>query len=197
METKSPRPKTKLWLLVVLIWAIGAAGCILVIVSHLSRSARISERVGEEYRDEELKLSFRPPADWVHTPAQPEVIAQFTRTPPLLAAQFEGPRPGDRCVLLVIDSARSLGEIERTMMASAVDSSVDVIWSDYFRQKDSVPAWGADWIVTGEGATARQFYCVFQRGTQQQIVLTYGASKTSYRDQQAAIEASLKSLSLW
>lgn len=173
---------------------IGAAAVWLGVRARRSANEQPRVLVGQEVRDEKLKLSFRPPVNWELKPMPQDIRRSVVSGEPLAALYFEGTRPGDFCTLIVVDSDQSLEWMALQALNNQPAQAQPVQKSRFF-ELNGLRAWGCEWIVQHQ-AVIHQLHVLVQRGSRR-VAITYGAAQTSYRRQQRAISASLRSLTFW
>jgi hypothetical protein len=171
------------------VWLVAMVAIALAVRRHVFPPQPVL--LGDEYVNAEAKLSFRPPVGWKASPMPEELARGFLTGRPLVALHFEGRQPGDFCTLFLVESDQPLEQIALQALRSR-PKGTDRDIEDKFFELNGLEAWGCEWIMRQQ-AVIHQLNVVVRRGSQR-LAIVYGAVETSYRRQERAIAASLRSL---
>ena len=181
--------------IIIMIAGAGAAAVAAGIV-FTRNGASEADLLGEKFYDPQMKLTFHPPAGWKPAPPEDKLRRIFSKENSRMLAHFKGPKPGDSCnVVLYTADDRRLIELSRDETASR-DPSVKIKTLEFsFDKINDVPAWINQYAVGSAPFVIHNVQVVLDRGDKK-IMLLYGASVKSMRDQGAAVYASIHSVRL-
>ena len=181
-------------LVIGLIWASALAVAAYVVRYHIFRDTPPAPLLGEEYRNETWKLSFRPPANWQLEPMPPEYKQALEADRAAFAEHFAGPEIGDACSIAAHEVDGSLQDFARQTLAGMPPELRPRCTQGFF-EINGMPAWMCEWTLSRE-VMLHQLTVVVKRGGLR-VLVRYAAVQTSYQRQKQAIARSVQSLNFW
>jgi len=184
-------PRTKKVLAIIL--TLGASAVGVCIALEYSRKAR-PDLLGEEFRDPDLKIVFRLPAQWHTAEAPAEVREVFSKEGSRLVAYFNGPGRADSCSLVAIASDKRLFGVRAEILRCERNLSKKVLQDDFVKI-NGVPAWINQYGTGNPPFVLRDTRVIFDRGGTK-VMLLFTLTARSMRRQEEAIAKSLSTVTL-
>ena len=182
---------------VFLIGGILIAGVAAAVIAHVLLKKPPTaplDLLGERMYDPQLKLAYRPPAQWRITQASPELAKRFADDQRRLIAHFEGPNPGDQADLIAFKSPDRLRQVREQVLAQQKKMEKRAI-GDEFLILNTVPAWVYEYVAR-QGTFASHTICVVLDRGDRKVVLSCTGSPKSVAEQRRAILESIKNIKL-
>jgi len=177
----------------VIILTLAASVAAICIALHLAREDR-SDLLGAEFRDPELKITFRLPAKWRTAEPPPKVRDLFSKTGRRLVAYFKGPGQGDSCSLVTVASEKKLFGVRAEILRSERSLKKKELQDD-FNSFNGVPAWINQYGIGDPPFVLRNTRVIFDRGDTK-VMLLFSLTAKSMRQQEEAIGESVGTVTL-